>query len=66
MQTLGPQLHWRLLIQRTAIPTTLDERHARHRRVARQLLDGETERTADQAMNQQLVLIRIDVGNAVV
>ena len=47
-----------------AVGGTLDEVNARHRREADNVLHRQQQRTFDEAMDHQLVLLRIDVGAA--
>jgi hypothetical protein len=53
------------LIECAAVAAALDENRARDQIVAGQCLDGEPERALDEAMNNKLVLSRIDVRNTV-
>ena len=63
---LQRRLHRLVGEQGRGIAAAFHEGRARHHRVAQQLLQREGERLLDHAVDDELVLRRIDIGNAVV
>ena len=67
-----PWIAWTLTARRllreqsAAVAGAFDEGDARGHRIAREVVEGEHQRPLDEAVNQQPVRIRIDVGNAAV
>ena len=55
-----------LLVEQLAVAAAFDEGNARHHRIARQGLEREDQRALNQAVDQQPMRVRIDVGNAAV
>jgi len=64
VQRLRGDLQRRVGEHRRRVAAALDEMHARHHRVTRERVDCVDQRLLDEAMDDQLVLRRVDVGQA--